>query len=373
MAVYGWRRLPTKHFGKVWVPLAKIELRDATGQFQAMALQIDSGATVSLLRKSVAVLLGIDLESGRHIDLSGVGGARTSAYVHSIPTRLERNSPSLTVPFAIATVETVPNLLGRLGIFDRLQVEFDASVRETRMTGPWIDEPNLKVWNVFLETEQSILGRWDQLDWPERVRDAARKLIKRASQVFSAAVGMVKLHRSDIGPLLVRPLMEVSFQFEYLMQNPEARVQEYLDYEHVARYQREQAYLSRQCGPVTRMVAESPQRERGQGRVKTEFDRVKKRFTNSKGKIANSWYRMTVRDLARAVNREDEYRLWYADFSCWAHGDPFMIDRNDSTPGTDLMVWCYTYYARMLLIVSGRMILSDEQYTVLKKLAQGFA
>lgn len=371
MAIYSWRKLPTKYFGKVWVPLARIELQNVAGRFQAFALQIDSGATVSLLRRSVADLLHIDLESGRHIDLTGVGGAQTSAYVHDLPTRLDHNSPPLTVPFAIAAVETVPNLLGRLGVFDRLQVDFDASVRETRITGPWIGEQELTVWNAFLETEQSILNRWDQLDWSEPVREATRKLIKRASQVFAAAVSMVKLHRSDIGPLLVRPLMEVSFQFEYLMQNPGTLAQEYLDYEHVARHQREQVFLSEQCGSITRMLAASPLREDGQKKVKAEFDRVKHLFTNSKGKIAKSWYRMSVRDLATRVNREDDYRLWYAEFSCWAHGNPFMIDRNDSTPGTDLMLWCYIYYARMLLEVSDKMILTDEQYQLLKKLAEG--
>ena len=63
MAVYSWRRRLTKHFGEVWVPFAQIEIQGSEDHFQAFAMQIDSGATVSLLRRSVAALLGIVLEA----------------------------------------------------------------------------------------------------------------------------------------------------------------------------------------------------------------------------------------------------------------------------------------------------------------------
>lgn len=75
MAVHNWRRLPTKHFGEVWVPFALIELQRADERFQALALQIDSGAVVSLLRRSAADLLGLELEAGRRIEMTSVGGS----------------------------------------------------------------------------------------------------------------------------------------------------------------------------------------------------------------------------------------------------------------------------------------------------------
>ena len=75
MPVWKWRRRPTRNFGDVWVPFAHIEIQTAEGRFQSVALQADSGAMVSLLRRSVADLLGIQLEQGREIQLSGVGGA----------------------------------------------------------------------------------------------------------------------------------------------------------------------------------------------------------------------------------------------------------------------------------------------------------
>ncbi len=57
MAVHNWRRRETKHFGDVWVPFAQVGIRRADGKFQSLAVQIDSGAVVSLLRRSAADLL----------------------------------------------------------------------------------------------------------------------------------------------------------------------------------------------------------------------------------------------------------------------------------------------------------------------------
>lgn len=79
MSIHKWRRLPTKYFGEVWVPFAHIQLKDSTGKLHALSLQIDSGAVVSLLSRSVAELLQIDQEKGHRVELGSVGGAATLA------------------------------------------------------------------------------------------------------------------------------------------------------------------------------------------------------------------------------------------------------------------------------------------------------
>ena len=138
MGVHKWRRRPTKYFGDVHVPFAHVQVRSSDGRFQSFALQVDSGAVVSLFRRSVADLLGIKLEEGRRIKLASVGGGETVAYVHELQMRFPNWQP-WAVPFAIAETETVPNLLGRLGVFDRLQVCFDGMLRETRITSSCLD------------------------------------------------------------------------------------------------------------------------------------------------------------------------------------------------------------------------------------------
>jgi hypothetical protein len=174
MAVHKWRRRPSRHFEEVWVPFAHIELQRRDGKFQALALQIDSGAVVSLLRRSVADLLGLELESGREIDVTSVGGGKTVAFVHTVQTRFA-DTIAYPVPFAIAETETVPNLLGRHQVFDLLQVDFDGTLEETRIAAPWLQDDDRRIWGFLLDTEKHILQRWGELNLPDpaRIRNGA--------------------------------------------------------------------------------------------------------------------------------------------------------------------------------------------------------
>ncbi len=117
----------------VWFPIAELELETSNGQFRPLALQIDSGAVVSLLRRSSADLLGVRLESGKRIELASVGDGKTGAYVHHVRTRFNEDF-TRDVRFAIAETEDVPNLLGRLDVFDVLRIVFDPLNRETQVT-----------------------------------------------------------------------------------------------------------------------------------------------------------------------------------------------------------------------------------------------
>jgi hypothetical protein len=381
MAVYSWRRRPTRHFGEVWVPFAQVDLQGPDGRFQAFAVQVDSGATVSLLRRSVADLLGIDLESGRRVDLTGIGGGRTTAYVHDLPTRIEEKWPPIEVPFAIATVESTPNLLGRLGVFDQLQVDFDVSLRQTTLSAPWLDEADRRVWNFLFEVETSILKRLPGSDLSEPLRKAANKMISRASLLLASAAGLVKLHRHYSAPLLIRALFEVAAQFEYMMQDSETRARQYLDFEHVTRYLRERAFLTKANGPIGDMLRRSPQRKEGEKKVEAEFEKVRPRFLNKKGKIWKNWHGLQFRQLvgrlqSSGVDWQTEYELWWKDFSAWAHADPFGEDRPQrglADKGSDVLLQCYPYYSRMLLKISEKLILTNEQYQFLKEAARGLA
>ena len=133
MPVYKWQRRTTEHFGLVWFPIVRFELETRQGRFRPLALQIDSGAVVSLLRRSSADLLGVSLESGKRIELTSVGDTKTGAYVHNVRTRFNE-SFTRDVRFAIAETEDVPNLLGRLDVFDFLRIVFDPVNHETQVT-----------------------------------------------------------------------------------------------------------------------------------------------------------------------------------------------------------------------------------------------
>ncbi len=374
MAEYSWRRRATKHFGVVWVPYAEVGIQRSNGRFQAFALQVDSGAVVSLLRRSVADLLEIKLESGREVELATIGGGKTRAHVHELPSRFD-GGMQLTVPYAIADTEDVPNLLGRCGVFDVLQVDFDASLEQTRVTGPWLDENDRRIWRFLLETDRYILDRkrWSSHPLAGRADEAAGILVRRGAQVMAAIAGLLKLHRGFECPPLIRSLLELSMQLEFLLKDPEERAQDYLDFEHVTRYKQVQALVKAPVGTIARTIAYSPDRLSGEPRLKRNYDRVRARFARGKSQTWPSWYCMTVRDLDKTVGRLPEYNFWYKLCSGWAHGDPFQSREQQLVKPPAVLIASICYYARMLLQIAEakQILLTNEQYEVLRECEQG--
>jgi len=381
MAVHKWRKRPTKHFGDSWVPFAQIELTSQSNKSQTFAVQIDSGAVVSLLRKSVADLLDIELESGKKIDVSSVGGAKTIAYIHELQTRFDDNIV-YPVPYAIADTENVPNLLGRLAIFDHLQINFDGTMQETTISSPWLEPDERRIWEYLIETEKYILDRYKETEFSNITKKAAVGFLNRASSTIASLVGLKKEHSTYAAPALIRSLLELALQFEYLMQKPEERSQQYIDYSHVSKYKFTSAVANNPTGFVSRRLANSTKRAEGEKRNQDAYDKVKNNFLiklkNNKTREASNWYKMTVRKLAEELGRVGEYRLIYAACSKWAHGDPDSTVSDSSQPFTNppiVFQLCIGYHARMLLNFAdaGKIILSAEQDDYLKQLAKGIS
>ena len=375
MPVYKWRKRPTKHFGEVWTPFVQIELRGRSGRYESLALPADSGAVVSLLRRSVADLLGIELESGRKIDLTGIGGARTDAYVHDISTRFG-DGIELQVPFAIATSEKVPNLLGRLGVFDNLQVDFDATLEETRITVPWLGRDERRIYGKLLEIAEYVIERLPQHFKDQYVSEAITIFVNRAGQLFATACGLLKLRRVHDAPLVIRALFELATQFEYLMRDPSNRAQAYLDFTHITRYRQWQAIVKAPAGAISRHLAQSALRPEGEKRLKQEYDRVFPQFQKSGTRPWDAWYCKTFYGLASDVDRTGEYDFWYRLGSAHAHGDPFSVERQaalQSVMPVNLFIAALTYYVRILRPLTSSMILPAEYHEVFEELNKEFS
>lgn len=376
MPTFDWRQRPTKNFGDVWTPFAYLELRRSDGKYESFAVQVDSGAVISLLRASVANLLGLRLQEGRRVELGSVGGNSVTAYVHDISSRFGSDI-ELTVPYAIAESENVPNLLGRHGIFDTLQIDFDPSLKETRVSAPWLSDGQVVVRKILIECDKHILSRWSNKALPAPGDNAARQFIRRGAQLLAAFEALLKSHRGYEAPLLVRALLEASVQFEYLMQDPAARGQLYLDFQHVTAYRQMRALIEKPVGDIANQVASSKDRAAGELRLKKEHDRVIQNFTTTtkKGKHQtwNSWYCMKFRCLAVKMKRDAEYRLWYKQCSAWAHADPFQTRNAFSVRPRAAYMAAQCYYARMLLLIAEakRIILTADQYESLRTLNEG--
>ncbi len=132
MLISRWRVRPHLYFGAVHVPIIELEIRSPAGICSAFSLCVDSGAVVSLLPRSAADALGLDLTTGRPIQLGAVGKQPMDAWIHELDLSIA-DLPLLRAHLAIAVHEHAPALLGRLGVFDRLEITFDAARRETRI------------------------------------------------------------------------------------------------------------------------------------------------------------------------------------------------------------------------------------------------
>lgn len=179
-------------------------------------------------------------------------------------------------------------------------------------------------------------------------------------------------------------MFELAAQFEYLMLDPEARARDYRDYACITQHRWQQDFYKNRSGQIISYLAHSPDRPASEAKVTAKFNQVKARFLRKNNRdVWDSWYCMTVRDLAKKLDEaagaskwENEYRLWYTLCSDWAHGGPFGIRDGPECPlqeGWEVFFHCMRYYFRMLHKVSERMILTDEQYHVLELHSREFA
>jgi len=200
------------------------------------------------------------------------------------------------------------------------------------------------------------------------------QFLRRASQLVATAAGLMKLHRTYEGPLIIRALFELALQFEYLMQDPVPRSRQYQEFTWVTQHRLSKAIAENPVGPVSRSIASSPQRAAGEAFNESQYRKVEAKFLVGKSsRLATNWYCMTIKQLADRVGWAGEYRLWYATCSAWAHADPFQARLSLPLPGGDretLFVSCLHYYARMLLRVAGNTVLTSDQYGLLKNLAR---
>ncbi len=89
---------------------------------------LDSGASISVFKPSVAHELGIDVEGGDLLLVEGISG-KISLYVHPVEMELEGHGFSSRVAFSPEYTASV-NLLGREGFFDQFLITFDEESRK---------------------------------------------------------------------------------------------------------------------------------------------------------------------------------------------------------------------------------------------------
>jgi hypothetical protein len=126
---YEWKPQRSRFFGTVYVPVCTLSVRDRQDRWRDIEVIVDSGAVVTLLKRSFGDWVGLNVPSGKPIRLSGITPPGVEAFVHDLAVRIADHE--MTVPVAVASDDAPPNLLGRIGTFERLMIELDGPSRTT--------------------------------------------------------------------------------------------------------------------------------------------------------------------------------------------------------------------------------------------------
>jgi predicted aspartyl protease len=112
---------PTKK-GVINRPTARIFLQSTKDEWYAFRVYVDSGADLSLFKKSDAKLIGLDLYKGEYRPVMGIAKMLIPTYVHKVKIKIEETTLNALVSFADS--DEVPRLLGRTDIFNHFKITF---------------------------------------------------------------------------------------------------------------------------------------------------------------------------------------------------------------------------------------------------------
>jgi hypothetical protein len=172
---------------------------------------------------------------------------------------------------------------------------------------------------------QLIAIAQDLLGGPE-TRTYERTLKFLAISVANSSVAVATLFRAGYGADAVRvarSMFETLVTLKYLLRRPR-ELNDFLEFDAIASYKRLQLYKSRITSAYARFSEEKIET------VNSAYRAVRKKFTNSKGKVRERWCRHSLAEMARVADMTDWYDLFYRYASSLHHMDPrglaMMID-----------------------------------------------
>ena len=151
---------------------------------------------------------------------------------------------------------------------------------------------------------------------------------------------------------ILRAMYDAYFQAAYVVKQPdqsEQRATDYFEFEHVDRHRRMEALLGHDNWIATSLKA-SPKHDAGQTNIQQQLDRVKERFTTKKGNIRQHWFPGTLRDVARSLEREDEYDTFLAEFNGCVHTSAFYLKCGPPVTARHVLTMASTIAAKITLL-----------------------
>ena len=87
----------------------------------------DTGADLSILPKSLGVLIVGDIREGKKYRVTGLAGYSKYIYLHHLTIRIGRKK--IKAAFAIAVTDDIPPTLGRIDALDKMDIEYQKGRR----------------------------------------------------------------------------------------------------------------------------------------------------------------------------------------------------------------------------------------------------
>jgi len=131
-SIFDWKLFHSPTFGNTSHPVASVEIKSISGEWEIFYPEVDSGAIISVFNESDCELLGLGLKDGKYFEISGVLGGKTPAYIHEVDVKIGMNTIKSKVAFTEG--KSHKQLLGRIDVFNNFQILFKGKSLQTYFT-----------------------------------------------------------------------------------------------------------------------------------------------------------------------------------------------------------------------------------------------
>jgi hypothetical protein len=169
-------------------------------------------------------------------------------------------------------------------------------------------EPMLAAARAFVQ-----IGR-EMIDAPasQQFPDLAKQISQTVANSMESVVILVSNGCGVDALKLARTMFEAAIVLHYLESHPEL-VQDFIDYQWVIQKKHQDYRLGLPPDKVTPLAPEKI------AEMESNYQRVKHRFKDKKGKDRNSWCKASLREMAKEVNAESMYGGLYPFGSSMTH------------------------------------------------------
>src|SRR5207249_2643434 len=184
------------------------------------------------------------------------------------------------------------------------------------------------------------------------VKNPLQAVIRHMTRInlnsLSALVTLVMNGHGSDAMRIARTMWETAVTADYLKRNP-AEIDDYLDYYHIFR----KRYID--SIPKDKLPKEYTSEKLAE--IQAEYDRVVHRFTD-KGRIRNSWSKISIYKMAEHVGRQDEYAQFYGWASGMQHVNAVGLQAQTEEGGVEVDIPPSTRWILTALIVGQEATLS---------------